>query len=190
MALPGLVGGAGGSSGNINLLTESRSILYLGTSESKPVIEERRGNRPVYNDILGESVPVDMLSEGAELWVGATLNRFNYPVYRGLCAVPNGTAAGPGPGFDPFGAVGTLLLTEARNIWVIVEFPYAPKYASAGMVPGYFARGGVFLGPDKLTVGTNALSIQVVFQCLPVYDKASQTFTVYSNTLPPLPAVD
>jgi len=84
VALPGLVGGAGGSSGNINLLTESRSIAYLGTSESKPVIEERRGNRPVYNAILGVSVPVDMLSEGAELRLGATLNRFNYSVYRVL----------------------------------------------------------------------------------------------------------
>src|SRR5690606_24718554 len=84
------------------------------------------------------------------------------------------------------GANGTMLLQEQQNIWVVVSFPFSGKY-QFGYVPGYFARGGVFRGPHKHQIGTNPHSIQIVFQCLPIFDANSGAFHVWTPSLPRLP---
>lgn len=188
VAIPEAKAVQGASVTGDKILTESRTIRFLGTAEAKPIIEERRGMKPVFNDLGGEEVPFDVLSTNKELWIGATLNRFNYGVYGLLADVPYRNPGGPNPGTKILGSVGTLLLQEGQNIWVIVSFPYASKYP--GYVAGYFARGGVFLGPDKHTIGTNVHTVQVVFQCLPIWRPTTANFHTYTNLLPVLPQAD
>jgi hypothetical protein len=160
--------------------TTGGAPLFIGTVETKPIIDVDDEWTPVRNDI-GGSVPIDKLFDGQSGMVTCDFNRFNYGVMQALCTVPN-TAAALGfgrlppnafaPGFNQAGDVGTLAVTEGQVFALIIVFPYwqKPAYgggggpAAGGMVPGY-RFWGAETNKESIHGGTDAHRKRLIFDC-------------------------
>lgn len=165
--------------------------FYLGTAEVKPQIEIVPQFEPVHND-LGGAVPFDKSYEGEEAFIGADLNRYNEAVYAGLAARPNSLVPGAIRGLNTALDVGTLMLTEGKNIVVWVVFPFFVKAAmrAGGMPAGYRFPGCTVVGPDKLETGTRARKVHLLFHALRQWSPVTGAFLLYDHNVSGLPAVN
>src|SRR5919109_3483130 len=96
------------------------SLLYLGTAENTPTCEIRHAYEPIYNDIGGIKIPIDVSDQGEEAFVGLTMTRWNIPVYNRLAATPRPVSGTPG--VYAGGDLGSQLITEGLAYPLVVQF--------------------------------------------------------------------
>lgn len=159
--------------------------LYLGTAEDAPEIELGPEFEPVMNDISGKKKPLDMQYQGEDALISVDLNRYNEATYALLAQRIN---SGAPRGTDNALDIGSLAATEGLQLCCAILFPFAAKPAmgAGGMPPGYYFPAVVPIGPEKLTMGTKPKKVNVLLYAWPLYNFATGTFTLYTNTLPSL----
>lgn len=170
------------------------SALFLGTAEVNPKFRIQREFTPVFNDIGGRKVPFELIYEGQQAFIFSELNRYNESVYAACADAPthNGLVGNGNPlqtrGANAFGEIGTLMLTESKNLYLIIVFPYASKavFSNNNMPLGYIFPGSVLRGPDDHTIGTGDRKISLIFQSIPIYNFSDRSFRLYREDLPAL----
>lgn len=168
---------------------------YLGTSEFSPHVELV----PMYEDVfnaIGGRVPFDKAYQGEVGIINFRLNRFNYLMYQALAARPRSPLAvgtGPALGVNAAGDVGSLVLTEGLALGLVLQFQFGaqgqspkPAMVTGAMPAGYYFPAAVPIGPDKHDpLGTLPEVIDITFFALRAFNPITQTFGLYSQTLPP-----
>jgi hypothetical protein len=166
--------------------------FYLGTCEVAPQIEVTPRFEEVHNDI-GGIVPFDKQYGGEEAFIGLDLNRYNEGVYAALAARPNSLVAGAVRGLNSALDVGTLMLTEGKNVvlWIVFPFFAKPAMRAGGMPAGYRFPGSILLGPDKLDgLGTRSRKTHLFFEALRLWTPLTGAFTLYDHNTTGLPAIN
>lgn len=166
--------------------------LYLGTCEVSPQIEIAPHFEAVHND-LGGVVPFDEIYEGEEAFIDLDLNRFNEVTYATIAARPSGFTAGPARGANTAADVGTLMLTEGKNLILWVVFPFFAKAVmrAGGMPAGYRFPACTLKGPDRLSpVGTRARKIHLLFHALRTWSPTTGAFLLYDHSVSGLPPIN
>ena len=155
--------------------------VLLGTAERTPQILVRPSWSPVFNDISGPNVPLDLGFVGAEGFVIVNLTRWNEAAYTILSSYPTFGGSRGSWGIDD---VGTLMMTEEVALTVWVVFPYSATHSAySTMPPGYMFPGAIPYGPEDMNqLGTQARRLGLLFHCLPAFD--GDTFTLYENVAP------
>lgn len=160
--------------------------VFLGHGERAPHIEGRPYWKDIRCDLWGDA-PADRLYANEEYIVSCdAVVRFN----EGTVAMLQTRAATPvlpfpvsiERGRNPFGAVGTLAVTEGAAPMLLLRYPYSTKVAFGGvaapvipignqMIPGLRFFAATF-EPDGSTVGaSDAKKHRVTWRCIPVlYD--------------------
>lgn len=174
------VGRAGDTLGTAETAT-ARQIqpILVGTAERTPQMLVRPAWSPVFNDISGPIVPLDLGFVGAEGFVIYNLTRWNEAGYQLLASYPSFSGGRGSWGVDD---VGTLMMTEEQALTVWVYFPYGKYPAYSTMPQGYRFPGAVPYGPEDMNqLGTQARRLGLLFHCLPAFDGTS--FTLYDNDM-------
>lgn len=159
------------------------SAVFLGTAERSPRIQVRPHFSPVYNDLAGQSVPLDMSFDGEDGFVIADLTRWNESGYAALASRPRFTGA---RGTSVPGDIGTLMITEGWAYGLYCLFPYQSKTAYADMPPGYHFPAAFLEGPDDLdNINTTGGKVRLIWHCLRAYainsGQPGATFTLYDT---------
>lgn len=163
------------TSGPIHLFCRFRggtTGLYMGTAVASPEPEHEKHRIPIMNDIGGRSVPFQVVKDGEDAIVMATLNRFNYLLLQSIRALDSGSAPGGNAGNLLAGkelplARGTLVLGYTDFELVLVN-EYAGT-ASAGTVQDeplarvYFSADLVKYKESR--VGTRVLEVALAIRC-------------------------
>jgi len=160
-------------------------VLPLGWSEKGPSFQIRPRYSDVYVDLGGQNVPFDVMYQGEDALVSITLAKFNQTT---LNIIQNKANPGGGPpGTDPFGSIGTLMLTEQKAYNLFLRFPYASVkafYYGAGnasgpMPPGYRFLQATFVTDDHPALGTKPKFPRVAWHCLRNFDPSTGTFKLF-----------
>ena len=155
------------------------SPILLGTAERSPQVLVRPSWSPVFNDISGPNVPLDLGFVGAEGFVISNLTRWNEAGYQLLASYPSYNSV---RGFWGVDDVGTLQLTEEDALTVWILFPYSIYPAYSTMPAGYRFPGAIPYGPEDMNqLGTQARRLGILFHCLPAFDGTK--FTLYDNDM-------
>lgn len=179
--------------------TNPTSFYYLGTCVAAPEPEGEKFKIPVMNDIGGRSVPFQLVQDG-ELWyVVATMNRFNYNLWQSIRALEAGPLAGlpttplsgnPAVGGESQGARGTLSI--GISDWELITLNEYANTVSSGVFDGTsdLPSGRLYYSCNlrkykESTVGTRVQEIAVAVECQNVYQTASRSFRLYTDTLQP-----
>ncbi len=177
-------------------------FLFLGTARVTPVITWMPVYEPVINT-YGGSVPMDRIYNGEEAIVSVLLNRYDETVLALAQARPTHSAGAKG--FNLFGEVGALSISDGLSMGLVTTFPFSgtANNTAQGMAPGIHWFSAELIGPDDLSPGIKAGEIQLIFQCQRVFVGRDGTvqggttvpagfvspggFALYSNVLPTLP---
>lgn len=163
------------------------AAYYLGTCEYAPHIEILAEYTPVFNDLGGSKIPFDTLYEGEMAHTFAEVNRFSETTLAFAQNRPNHFTSGV-RGTNVGGDVGSLILTEKKNISVYVVFPYASKAAYAGSPAGYRFPFSVLRSPDKMfPLGTKPRKVAMIFEHLRGFYPATGVFGLYDHVVAGLP---
>lgn len=170
--------------------------FFVGHGERAPKEMVRPAWSPVFCDLGGDKIEFDSLFEGEEAFVTVTFTRWNHLVLRACQTRPNGgpTAAGflGTNGTNAFGDVGSMMMTEGLAYALILQYPYAAKPAMlANALPaGRTYSQAWVVGPDEIPEqGTVARKIVTVWRGLRAYNPLTGSFTLYTDSVPGLPAV-
>ena len=144
----------------------NEGAIFLGHAEHGPTISVRPRYSPVYVDLAGQTIPYDMVYDGEDAIVTATLTRWNQNVLDLIEAIANDTASG----IDDPGDIGSLMLTEGKAYELWLHFPYAAKPAFADMLPGQRFPCAFLETDDSPALGTQAKKAHVVWHCLRYLD--------------------
>jgi len=162
----------------------SGTYSFLGTAQRPPRVRTRRGWVPVYNDLGGTQVPFDLLFAGQEAFIIADMNRFKMAVMQAISSMPNTDGIA---GLNTAGDIGTLMQAEGAAFALVLVFPYAvlkPAMRAAGLPGGLTFPCAVLEGPDDLEVGTVNMKKNLIFHCIPGYNPANGSTTLYINGVP------
>lgn len=167
------------TSGPIHLFARFRGGnigLYMGTAVTSPEPELEKHRIPVMNDLGGRSVPFQVVQDGQDAIVFATLNRFNYLLLQSIRALDSGSAPGElngnlFAGKELPGARGTLVIGY-RDFELILVAAYAGT-SSAGNVADE-PRARIYFSADlekykESRVGTRVLEVALAIRCQNVY---------------------
>jgi hypothetical protein len=130
----------------------SGSLAYLGTAERTVHYEIRHHYEPIFNDIGGVRIPIDVSDQGEEGFVSADITRWNMDTYNVLAATPRPFVGGATAGFYAGGDQGTQLITEGFMYQLAIQFPYGAgfKPAYAPLEAGRRFYQTYLLGPEVL----------------------------------------
>jgi hypothetical protein len=159
-----------------------RAPVFLGHSEVGFTIEERPEWEPVICDLAGTKIPFDIQDMGEDAVVHGTLTRWNEPVFNKLLAHPR---SGGTPGRNISGDRGFLMQQEGGAVPIWLVFPYVakPAMAAGGMPPGRRYPFAVVQQKSMAPCGSKALKRLVVFHCLPAFNVATGSFTLYDTNM-------
>lgn len=168
---------------------------FLGHCERSPSIQVRPYYSPVFCDLAGQRVPLDMIYDGEEAMVSVDLTRYNESTYAALASRPIPGRAATTRGTNLPGDIGSLLLLEGFTHELWVTFPYSAKAAMGGpvsatsggpMPAGYHFHAAYLEGPDDLgPLGTTARRLRLNFHCIRTFttDSAGASFFLYDHVM-------
>jgi hypothetical protein len=148
-------------------LGNGNAPLYLGTAEKTVHYELRHHYEPIFNDIGGIRIPIDVSDQGVEGFVSADMTRWNMPVYNQLAATPR--PIGGTLGIYAGGDLGSQLITEGLMYPLWIQFPYGGgfKPAYSLLEPGRRFPLSYLLGPEVLEpLGTQPHKRRLVWHAL------------------------
>lgn len=162
--------------------------FYLGTCVTAPKPKATYHSLPVLNDLGGRSVPFQVVQDGENHVVLATLNRFDYGVIDTIRALRNGQAAGVGAAGQEAGvARGTLMLGVSDFELIVVNGYFNSTGAGAGNAPLILPAGRRYyssnlLADEESTEGTRVLEVALAIACENVYIPSTRGFALYTQS--------
>lgn len=160
---------------------------YLGTMLEAPKHRMTPKWSPVMNDIAGDQEPFDMAYQGQSTDIFGDLTVWNWPVLKACKSRP---VMGTLDGFEPFGSVGTLMITEGFAYQLWLDYPYYRRkaaFADQGAPAGYHYFASWMVGPDEEDPGTKPNRIHVQFRCQRVYSPLNGSFSLYDHDMSAIP---
>jgi hypothetical protein len=166
------------------------TIMYLGTTETRPEIDGMDVWVPHHNTIGGDTVPFDHVFQGSIETIRLDLSRFNQFVLNWVTDSPNygrNNDNNNQAGFHPVGSIGKMLLGNKMSyeLWLVNHhwwfrdqanninaFPDLP----AGMYYRSCKTGRKFRGRDGVTPSMYFLEIEAVRS----YDAYERSFFLKS----------
>ncbi len=168
------------------------SPQFFGTAERFPQQQITPEWEPVYNDMSGQRLPLDILYEGEEAYVTADVTRWNERLMASMMARPSGLGT---RGRNVFGDIGSIMVLEGFAFPLWLRFPYSAKAVFQNAANGPMPDGFHFLaahlkGPDSYTgLGTGPKKIRCIWHCMRIFSPPSN-FLLYDQNMAGLPAVD
>jgi len=163
------------------------SYTYFGTCEMVPQYEEKKNFAPVMNALSGAMLPFNELYQGTDWAVSMNLTRYDELVAQALKTAPFPLVANT-PGTDSYISRGSLMYERFANEVVVVNTFYGTANAVVNDLPGYRFYVGLYMGGNPSPGGTLANQLAVTFLCRNIFDPSTRSFSLYTNTLPSLPA--
>lgn len=170
----------------------STQPYYMGTCTVAPEQEINTHFIPVPNDIAGRSVPFQIVQDGEDGIVMASMNRFDYQLIQSLRALRSG---GPGTiptnltgnanvGSEAAYARGTLVL-GLTDFQLIAFNEYAGTASSGNLdLPvGRLFASCVIENYKESTAGTRVLEVALAIRANSLYNQANRTFFTYSEAI-------
>jgi hypothetical protein len=151
-------------------------IFFLGWGQRGPRISVRRGWEPLWCDLTGTQIPLDLLYEGQEGNITIELSKYSETTLELLQAMPLGVGRSGTPYADFGWSRGTIMITEGVNPILWLRFPFSaagafPHPAMANVANGPLPSGlrfpgAIFTGPDERITGTAPSIVTVTFRAL------------------------
>lgn len=175
--------------GPIHLFARFRgasTVYYLGTCVAAPEPEHEKSRIPIMNDLAGRNEPFQIVKDGENAVVMATMNRFDWlllQTIRGLDST-NTPPAAPLSGNSQVGQEnadtrGTLTIgqTDFQLIlwWEYNSIPGASGTANDA-APIRMYNSVELVKMKESTVGTRVLEVACAFRCVSVYSIANFGF--------------
>lgn len=173
---------------------------FIGHCERSPSVQLRPYYDPVFNDLAGQRVPLDVVYQSCDAMISLDLTRYNESTYLLLASRPGNVIRGT----NIPGDIGTLMLGEGKAFTLWLRFPYAAKppmqqavsNVSGGPMPAGYRFAAAYLeGPDDLgPLGTTARRLRLNFHALPLLiaggnsPLGAATFFLYDHDVSALPA--
>lgn len=160
--------------------------FYLGTCVAAPEPEHTLSEIPILNDISGRNEPLQIVKDGENAVVMATMNRFDWLLLQSIRALassntPNAAplagnlAAGSEAGFTR----GTFVI-GVTDFQLIVWWEYAGVAGAAGtatdQLPIRQYNSVTMPKYKESTVGTRVLEVACAFKCNSVYNFTTINF--------------
>lgn len=158
---------------------------YMGTCVAAPETEAEQFKIPVMNDLGGRSVPFQLVQDGENHLIMATMNRFDLAVLRSIRQIESG--AGGALGQETGYARGVLTI-GAFDWQLIILNGYAgnaaagPGGAAAVLNVGRRYYSANLAKYKESTVGTRVLEVAMAIRCENVFVPATRGFALYSET--------
>jgi hypothetical protein len=156
---------------------------YLGTCVVAPEPEHEQFKIPVMNDLGGRSVPFQLVQDGENASLIATINRFDLNVARLLEAQSSGFFNVKGIGQESPIARGTLVIGVSD-----FEFILRNRYVGQPVAGGPVPAGRRYLSANcrKIkfsTAGTRVQEIAFALDFQNVYNVNTGSFSLYTEDL-------
>jgi hypothetical protein len=159
------------------------SPVYLGTCVVAPEPEEEQFKIPVMNDLGGRSVPFQLVQDGENASLTATLNRFDLDVSRLLRAQSSGLFSVNGIGNETGIARGTLVI-GVSDFEFIIKNRYFNQPVAGGPVPAgrrYLSANCRKYKESAAGARVNEIAFALDFQN--VYNVSTGAFSLYTEDL-------
>ncbi len=175
----------------LNFPTLSSTVFFLGTCQVAPRMRINRAYKPVMNDLGGQLLPFERISQGQEGQLIMQLNRFDQAVYAKLADTPRFNAVLP-RGSDGFLDIGAKVHDNGCYCQVIIQFPFAGTINSPGgdAMPTVYRFVQCIPEQDDFDVlGTDAEDVMIAitatrqYQPLSVSGAYAGGFITYTNDL-------
>lgn len=164
------------------------AVVQVATCERAPRISLIPRFRDIYNDIAGDSVPIDRQFMGEHAIITADLTRFDMTYYNKMAARPT---LGGTRGTYAIGDYGSFMVQESKNFVMWVQFPYSAKSAMSALPAAYRFVSCQMQGPDDFEIGMAPMKIRVSFFAEPTFTFSTNNqpvFVTYDNSASGLPA--
>jgi hypothetical protein len=136
---------------------------YLGTTERTPQFLVRPAWVPVFNDLSGPVIPLDLLYAGEEAFIIGNFTRWDEAVIQRAVQRPAGATLG----LNEMTELGTLIIHEGKGHSLKLLFPYANKAGYSSMPGGIEFPVTVAYGPDDHnSLGINPKKVHLVFYAM------------------------
>jgi hypothetical protein len=161
---------------------------FVGTCVTAPDLSTQPKFIDVFNDYGGRSVPYQLIWDGSESRVAATVNRVDLAVCRNIRdhAEQQGTLARVGreTNLDR----GSLVIGYSDFQMIIKNTYFGTGHATAGMTPGRYYFSTVLEAYEEHTTGTRVEEVSMLFRCnnVPLGINGFAQFTEDPNEFPTL----
>lgn len=174
------------TTGPIHLFVRFRgasTVFYLGTCEVAPEVTADPSYLPVMNDLRGRSKPHDKIYDGESHFVFATINRFDYPIWKRCREAISHDATLAALGFDGRVENGRLVAGVGDFELILLYDHHGTGAATVDLPQGRIYRSVVVGGYKESTQGTRVQTIAARFDCEGLYDAANRQYLLYSEDL-------
>lgn len=162
------------------------TVYYVGTCVAAPEPEHHKSRIPVMNDLAGRNEPFQIVKDGENAVVFATMNRFDWPLLQSIRALDsqNTPPATPGAGNllagqENAGVRGTLVVgyTDFQLLLWSQYNGFAGQSGTANDALPIRQYNSVELADYKeSTTGTRVLEVACAFKCVSVYSVPTLSF--------------
>lgn len=177
----------------------AKAFQFLGWMTSGVRLTLQAEFEDVMADFGGTRIPVDSTFQGEQGYVAGDLSKYNEGIMSILSArtasaasITGGALAGLMPAAGTGAGIGTLMVSEGAAIPLCIVAPnQAAKTFFSAMLPCFtFSQAWLDSSYDQ-TWNATVKNPRVSFRCLPSWNGAGTTATLYTNILPgslPTPA--
>lgn len=148
-------------------------ILYLGTAEITPIIQEISHGQDVMNDIAGKTLPLQRTDDGSEAIIAVALTYFSKEAHAAIKSAGIRAGRRLAPGIETRWSRGGLKFgVTTIELWQVFENYFNPNTVggkSAGLEPGFYWPQCELVNADFPKSGTQAQTALVVFTARPVF---------------------
>jgi hypothetical protein len=172
--------------------TNAGAYEFLGFCEGDTRISFDGQFEDVTCDASGTRLPFDVAFMGEQAFTSGDLVLSNEAVYQKVAARIGPAADVPGVyGAGGSGAIGLLMGLEGGAYGLVIKSPYAGKavFTSVGMVPGFVFPRSYLADQIDVSLSTKRTIRRLVFRSLPAWNISTSSYTLFTTTLPTLPAV-
>lgn len=162
------------------------TVFYLGTCVAAPRPRHEKARIPVMNDLTGRSEPFQIIKDGENALVAATMNRFDWPLLQSIRGLDAVNIPPPAPAGGNLAAGSEVAFTRGTFVLGLTDFQllifweYADVAGSSGDVldqaPIRQYNSVELAACEESTEGTRVLEVACAFRCVSIYNKAGRNF--------------
>jgi len=179
------------TSGPVHLFARFRSgttglgPYYLGTCVASPEPEHTKSRIPIFNDIAGRNEPFQIVKDGENATVMATMNRFDYSLLQSIRALDSSNTPNPNPPGGNLNAGAEDTFTRGTFVIGVTDFQLLLWAQYAGTVSAGTAldespirqyNSVEQIVMKETRAGTRVLEVACAFKCTSVYNYTALNF--------------
>jgi hypothetical protein len=162
------------------------AVYYLGTCVAAPEPEHEKSRVPIMNDIAGRNEPFQIVKDGENATIMATMNRFDWLLLQTIRGLDSTNTPPATPlsgntfaGWENSQTRGTLVI-GITDFQLLIWNEYATVAGASGTVndqtPVRMYSSVELVKYKESTVGTRVLEVACAFRAVSVYSSANMGF--------------